>query len=115
MRQSEGEEGEAAAPPDPAESGAARVTEVLHVLVFSHGPGCLQQQLQQRLMNVPTPPIHKHTGCLYNASADLPRPPVLFISPVACRAESAANSCRALQDQHMALRGGRAPTSGSYY
>ena len=34
--------------------------------------GCLQQQLQPGLMNVPTPLIHKHTGCLYNAHADPP-------------------------------------------
>lgn len=34
-----------------------------------------------------------------------PLSPELFISPIACREKSKANSCRALQVQHMALGG----------
>lgn len=64
----------------------------------------------------PPTPIHKHTGCLYNAYVAPPTAPTPPLPALLCyfkpnsmqgkeKKQSVANSCRALQDQHMA-RGG---------
>ena len=82
--------------------------QYVHTWLGKRSDECLLQQLQQGLMNVPTNPlllIHKHTDAYIMPMQIPPLSPELFISPIACREKSKANSCRALQDQHMALGG----------